>query len=195
MAVLFRFDAEDEVVVAYLASDVRGNITRWQISDEYNFEFHTGHPTGNPIYIRPDGNTDGSNVPKFDTLNHQASDYANINSFANSEKLGGLSNRAKTDILEIISQNWVALQTLARNYWQLGPVDGRDAEEIEFAAWAKREMDSDTGQHTNEISLEQLNAIFPRLYFARMGQSRQSVWTEDKKGINYKDVGPFRSSN
>lgn len=179
MAILFRFDAEDEIVVAYLAAGVRHNIARWQTNDEYNFEFHTGHLTGNPIYIRPDGNTDSANVPKFDTLNHQAGDYAEIKSFANFEKLGRLSTRAKTDILAIISQNWAALQTLARNYWQLGPVDGRDAETIELAAWSKREMDSDTGQHPDEMSQNDFNARYPRLYFARTVSTKKVEWTKD----------------
>jgi hypothetical protein len=167
VAVLFRFEADDEIIVAYLPANTRANVTHWQTSDEYNFEFHSGHLTGNPIYIRPDGNRDGSNVPKFDTLNKNASDYSTIGSFANSGKLDGLSNRAKNDILAIISNNWAALQALANNYWVMGPVDGRDAEEIEMAAWANREMEMDTGQHSNEISMSQLEAIYPRLFFAR----------------------------
>lgn len=159
MAVLFKFKADDPIIQGYLPSNVRNAITIWQSSDEYDFEFHSGHLTGNPIYIRPAGNRDTSNVPKFDTQNKSASDYTAISSFANGEKLTGLSTRAKNEILNIIQNNWAALSALARNYWVTGPVSEKSAEEIEMEAWIERET-SDTGQHLETISRDDLNRIY-----------------------------------
>src|SRR5512138_2841385 len=117
MAVLFRFENDDPIVKGYLSSVRLHAVTTWQTTEEFSFEFHSGHLTGFPIYIRPATNRDSSNVPKMDTLNHDASDYASIASFANSGKLGVLSNAAKTNLLAIVAQNWEALQELATNYW------------------------------------------------------------------------------
>ena len=160
MAVLFRFDGEDPIVKGYLSQGRLNAVTTWQTTTEFSFEFHSGHLTGFPIYVRPATNRDTSNVPKMDTLNHQASDYASIGSFANSEKLGVLSNAAKTNLLAIVAQNWAALQELARNYWQNSPVSpDRSPEDLELEAWAEREG-ADTGQHFEEITRQQLHSIY-----------------------------------
>lgn len=57
----FTFTAGDAIVTRYLTGTEIGQIVTQQVSTEYTFEFHGGHTTGYPIYIRPNGNTDGSN--------------------------------------------------------------------------------------------------------------------------------------
>jgi hypothetical protein len=67
--------------------------------------------------------------------------------------------RAKNEILNIIQNNWAALSTLARNYWVTGPVIEKSAEEIEMEDWIEHET-SDTGQHLETISRNDLNRIY-----------------------------------
>jgi|GEM_PF-4634008 len=150
MATLFKLQAGDPVVKAYVSAGILGAIRIWQTSEEYDFELHSGHLTGYPIYIRPDGNRDTSNISKFDTLNKTATDYPSIESLANGEKLARLSIRAKNEILFIILNDWTALSELARNYWDNTPVSNKTKEEIELEAWAQRET-ADTGQHFEQI--------------------------------------------
>lgn len=160
MAVLFRFESDDPIVKGYLSTVRLNAITTWQTTDEFSLEFHSGHLTGFPIYVRPATNRDSSNVPKMDTLNHQASDYAEIAGFANAGKLAGLSTAAKNNLLAIVAQNWAALQELAANYWQNAPVSpDRSPEDVELEAWAAREG-ADTGQHFEEITRDQLHGIY-----------------------------------
>lgn len=153
MAVQFRFEADDAVVTGYITATLRNAIQTWQHRDDYVFELHDGHLTGYPIYIRPDLYARAkSNIPKFDTLNKTAAMYASISSFANSDKLDQLPLPSRTEILNIVANNWAALCELAQNYWNGAPVTGApSAEEIELAAWAALET-KDTGQHTEEIN-------------------------------------------
>ena len=160
MAVLFRFDNDDPIEKGYLSPVRLRAVATWQTTTEFSFEVHSGHLTGFPIYVRPATNRDSSNVPKMDTLNHQAADYATIGKFANSNKLAVLTTAAKANLLAIVAQNWEALQELARNYWQNSPVTAdKSPEDLEMEAWAERE-DADTGQHFEEISREQLHGIY-----------------------------------
>ena len=162
MPVLFRFDENDSVLQGYLSSVRLTAVTTWQTSHEFSFEFHSGHTTGHPIYVRPATNRDSSNVPKMDTINHSASDYDSTAKFANGEKLSVLSNPAKANLLAIVEQNWDALKELATNYWTNSPVTAdKNPEDLEHEAWVKHET-ADTGQHFEEISREQLNAIYGR---------------------------------
>lgn len=121
MADKFRFDGTDAIVTTYLTIAEIANVAYWQASYDYDFEFHTGHTTGNPIYIRITGNRDTSNVPKFDTLNKNASDYTAIANFANGEKLKRLTQQAQLDVLAVIANNWAILSSLANRYWITGP--------------------------------------------------------------------------
>lgn len=114
----FSYTKNDDVVRTWLSSDDRNQIGTEQALNTYTFEFHGGHTTGFPIYIRADGDTSTSNLPKFDTRNKSASDYNTINKFANSGKLNQyLNQHAKTEILNIVRNEWRRLQTLAANYW------------------------------------------------------------------------------
>lgn len=160
MAVLFSFESDDPIVTGYLSQARLNAVTTWQTEEDFRFEFHTGHLTGFPIYIRPATNRDGSNIPKMDTLNHQASDYSAIKDFANHEKLAVLSSAAKRNLLAIVRDNWEALQELASNYWQNRPVTpNKSKEDLEFEAWARQEGE-DTGRHFEQISRDQLWAMY-----------------------------------
>jgi len=125
MADVFRFSSTDTLIAARLSITEIAAVTVWQSSYDYDFEFHNGHPTGYPIYVRPSGNTDTSNIPKFDTLNKSATNYNAISKFANHTKLtSALRNTAQQDILNVISNNWATLSLLATRWWtnQMAPV-------------------------------------------------------------------------
>jgi hypothetical protein len=64
MKMNFCFQSNDVMVLDYLSGGETTAVKRWQKSLEYTFEFHFGHDTGNPVYIRPNHNTDTSNLPK-----------------------------------------------------------------------------------------------------------------------------------
>jgi hypothetical protein len=114
----FKFQDNDAVVMDYLTAEEVKAVKTWQNSEEYTFEFHDGHDTGNPIYIRPTDNTDSSNLPKMDTKNKSASSYKQITSLANGAKLNAaLKSKAKTEILAIIANEWDSLSVLADRYW------------------------------------------------------------------------------
>ncbi len=101
-----------------------GTITLAQTSQNFVFEFHGGHITGNPIYVRVVGNKDNSNVPKFDTKNKVAASYTTYSSLANAGKLDQAKkdkDLKQTDLAEIgtlINRNWAFLQELARIYYE-----------------------------------------------------------------------------
>jgi len=119
MADVFRFVNTDGWVTRLLTQGERNAVARWQLNGSYDFEFHNGHPTGYPIYIRPNGNRDNANLPKFDTLNHTAADYATIAGFANAQKLrqNPLTNPDRADILAVVGQNWATLVRMAQRWW------------------------------------------------------------------------------
>ncbi len=91
MATLWKLQANDQVVLRYLNTAERGRVTDWQEDNwPWNLEFHTGHDTGDPIYIRVDGNADNQNVPKIDTKTTNASDLAtDLSAVKNYQKLAG----------------------------------------------------------------------------------------------------------
>lgn len=125
MADVFRFDSTDPLITARLNATEIANVTSWQGSYDYNFEFHNGHPTGYPIYVRPVGNRDTSNLPKFDTKNKSANDYRAITSLANGQKLrSALTSTAQQDVLNVIANNWATLALLATRWWtnKMAPV-------------------------------------------------------------------------
>jgi hypothetical protein len=78
---------------------------------------HPGHPQGEPLYIRLDGNTDSENAPKADTLNHTANEFNDIQGFKNREKLkAGLGVSAQAALPQFVRQNWNSLTPIARRY-------------------------------------------------------------------------------
>lgn len=155
MRINYEFKAGDPMIIGHLRAPEIADINTWQVNTEYTLEFHQGHATGYPIYIRPNGCGDTSNIPKIDTRNKFATDYNTIGKIANSEKLGGLSNGAKTEILAIIANEWAVLQKLSQRIWDGERViEGPSVLEL----WAEEEG-SDTGQHTQQIGMAQLRKI------------------------------------
>src|SRR5579862_5898573 len=139
-AILFKFQQDDPVVTNYVPATTRTAITTWHTRDDYDFELHSGHLTGYPIYIRAGlWARATSKIPKFDTLNKSASDYEQISKFANEDKLEKLSQPSQNDILRVIRDNWEALSELAQNFWNGTPASTKTAEEIEMEAWVNAE--------------------------------------------------------
>lgn len=117
----FNFTRNDAVVTALLTADEIAECATWQThNDAYTFEFHPMHTTGYPIYFRPDGNTDGANIPKIDTKNiaDGGAKYNIVTKIANPRKLtDALNQRQIEEILAIIKNSWATLQLMARRYW------------------------------------------------------------------------------
>ncbi|MEL7468884.1 MAG: hypothetical protein AAFN27_10550 [Pseudomonadota bacterium] len=144
--------ADDEMVKMYLDGGERGAVTTWQASAEYVFEFHGGHTTGNPVYIRPTGNSDKANIPKVDTLNKYAHQYTSITDVANDGKLtGALSSGAQDEIVDIIQNEWYHFKLMITRFWNDDPVATTGTLSIEEREWQEAEM-AETGQQDHEIS-------------------------------------------
>ncbi len=119
----WHWNAGEEIVKYYLDRDDIRDVRRWQQIETYTFEFHPSHETGNPIYIRPDGNSDNDHIPKVDTRNivspilhyvnrgKQIPDWLTM--IANYNKLGVLTELARAEITNIFNDNWAVLQKLA----------------------------------------------------------------------------------
>lgn len=157
---LFKFQEDDPVITGYIKGETLADVERWQTRDDYDFELHSGHLTGFPIYIRTVQYAHAtSNIPKFDTLNKSADDYTKISDFANADKLGSLPLPTKTEILALIAGNWEAFSELAQNYWNNTPVSTKTREEIEHEAWVNAET-SETGQHFDQVSLNHFRSMY-----------------------------------
>lgn len=118
MATLFSFVADDPIVTTYLTTTERGQVTRWQTTTGWSFEFHTGHTTGYPVYVRPDGNRDTGNLPKMDTKNKGAYHYTALVDFANGNKLRKqLGTGQATDLLAVIAASFATLALLAQRFY------------------------------------------------------------------------------
>lgn len=80
-------------------------IVRHQTSDQYIFELHSGHPTGNPIYIRlgdmEDHDTSPGNVTKFDTRNFDVIDFANAGRLTNKKHNTLKSSLSETEFEDL----------------------------------------------------------------------------------------------
>ena len=117
---LFKVRPTDPLVLRF---QLQGQIVLQQVSDNFSFEFHGGHETGNPVYVRVEGNKDKSNVPKFDTLNKTAQNYPSYSDLANSGKLDqakkdkNLTNADLNEITQLITQNFAFFQAIAAAYY------------------------------------------------------------------------------
>lgn len=156
MRINYEFKAGDPMIVGHLHQPEILDIRTWQQSSEYTLEFHQGHATGYPIYIRPAGNSDNSNIPKIDTKNKFACDYDTIAKITNGEKLNtSLSTGAKQELLNIIADNWDILKTLSECIWDGDRViPGKSVLEL----WGDDEG-SATGQHHDQISMGDLRKV------------------------------------
>ena len=106
-AYLFKLEVNEPIVAYYLNKSGRAGLARTQICDEFDFEFHSMHPTGCPVYIRMVGNTDTKNMTKFDTKNKTGPQYVN------SGKLD-LSTGDLEELGLLIRDNWEFLSYMAK---------------------------------------------------------------------------------
>jgi hypothetical protein len=124
---VFRFENNDPILRRYLNTAERAQVVAWQqVFMHWSLELHGGHLTGEPIYIRLDGNTDNQNVPKVDTRNHNAAEYNNMAAIANYQKLRkALSETEIAALLTFIRINWASLTLIANRYanGQVAPPD------------------------------------------------------------------------
>jgi hypothetical protein len=123
----FRFERNDPIVVYFLDEEDLDEIEHWQTENGYTFEFHEMHDIGNPIYIRPDGNTANSSMTKIDTKNiaNPALHYRSkakpnqpwIENSANFNVISRLGAPRITEIVSIATHEWKYLQKLADRRW------------------------------------------------------------------------------
>ena len=93
-------------------------IVQEQLSSEYDFEFHGGHPQGNPIYIRLAGDKTGSNIAKFTTQGKTANTFEIVNQgyLLQSDPRKSkptIKNKEFEALKTLIRANWAFFQTLA----------------------------------------------------------------------------------
>lgn len=123
----FHFDRDDPIVQYYLDESDIDAVRVWQRQQTYTFEFHEMHDTGNPIYIRADGNTDQSLITKIDTksIGDPAQHYKDarnlrkpwIENIPNFAKISRLGAPSITEITNIVTHEWPRLQKLAARRW------------------------------------------------------------------------------
>lgn len=125
MPVNFNWVASDATLANELSSQDRLSIKVQQkrVAD-WTFEFHEGHITGNPVYIRPAGCKVKSNLTKMDTKNIPLSTYLvkekfSFNKLANPEHVISLQKAIKDDMDDVITANYGLLQTAAKNYYEV----------------------------------------------------------------------------
>ncbi|MCW8307700.1 hypothetical protein AruPA_11670 [Acidiphilium sp. PA] len=85
---LFRCEPTDPFLTNNY-SHLTSQIAKHQTSDDYIFELHSGHETGNPIYIRMSNGEEHDKskklVTKFDTLNFTTVEFVNENRLKNKD--------------------------------------------------------------------------------------------------------------
>ena len=123
----FRFEKTDPIVVYFLDEEDLEAIKHWQTQTGYTFEFHEMHDIGNPIYIRPDGNTSTSSMTKIDTrkIPDPALHYQNkknlkqpwIESIANFSVISKLGAPRLNEIVTIMTKEWKYIQKLCDRRW------------------------------------------------------------------------------
>jgi hypothetical protein len=125
-ATVFEFADANPTVRMYMNTAERALVTAWHpVNAGWQIELHPGHPTGEPFYIRIDGNKDKSNVPKADTLNFTAGQYANIATIKNWQKLSSLGSAKKLVLTTFIVANFTHLTLIAHRWWndEVAPAD------------------------------------------------------------------------
>lgn len=124
-ASLFKLEVNDTMVAYYLAKKVQVGLKRSQTCTGFDFEFHPGHPTGYPIYVRMVGNEDSKSMTKFDTKNKSAPQLPvkkdmSDGDFVNFDKVT-LSSTEKTNLQILIRDNWEFLQYMAKQIYEGEP--------------------------------------------------------------------------
>ncbi len=116
----FTWNNNNQVVMNHL-NRIERQAMNEQKSSEYEFEFHDGHDTGYPIYIRPthtEAQKWNSNIPKIDTKNNDSSKFNDIKDITNWVKLDKyIKTNGKKEILTIIQKDWKKLELFAKRFW------------------------------------------------------------------------------
>jgi hypothetical protein len=143
----FKFTKTDKTVRAYLSATEIGQVRKWQdYEDDWSFEFHNGHTTGRPLYVRAKSDYSSENLPKIDTIEHTASDYTNINCITNYMKLVNyLDSKAKKDVMAVVQQSWDSLVILVNNHYESKTVTAAPAPVAVVAAASQTKSCSTTG--------------------------------------------------
>lgn len=117
MPTLFKMVSTDPVVQRYLTLAERGRINPAQLGDAWNFEFHGGHETGTPFYIRPRDCTVKSNLSKFDTHTRELVrlEYAAGN-LRNKEHVAAMGKADRDHLYAVLAGNWALLADLSRRF-------------------------------------------------------------------------------
>jgi hypothetical protein len=117
MADLFKLNANDTLVKKYLTQAERGQIQFAHTSDAWSFEFHGGHETGTPFYIRPKDCNVNSNLTKFDThtLTGTQLQY-DAGKIKNGGHVDKMKKADKELLFTVVSNNWGRLCTLAKRF-------------------------------------------------------------------------------
>ena len=123
----FRFQRHDPVVEYFLDEADLNAIRHWQTHGGYTFEFHEMHDIGNPIYIRPDGNTAKSSMTKIDTkkiadpalhyLDNKNKAKPWIQNIANFGVISKIGQPQIDEIASIMTHEWKYIQKLADRRW------------------------------------------------------------------------------
>lgn len=135
MPTLFKMVATDAVLQTYLTLAERNSIRPSQRGDAWNFEFHGGHETGTPFYIRPDGCGVNRNLSKFDTHTRDGTRLAYAaDNMRNQEHVEAMSKANRDHLYEVVSGNWILLAAVSKRF----PAGDRNGD-IERAALAEEE--------------------------------------------------------
>lgn len=118
------FTAPDRTVKKYLPAEDVKKVTTWQTDADYTFEFHDGHTTGYPIYVRMDGSTVSKNLTKFDTKGIASPSLTNrvLLTKITNDNPKKLSTTALTALEDLITDEWAHFKTIAERYWTAVPV-------------------------------------------------------------------------
>ena len=117
----FKLVVNETMVAYYLAKKGQVALTRPQTCQAFDFEFHPGHTTGYPIYVRMEGNDDTKSMTKFDTKNKSAPQLPvkkdmSDGDFVNFDKVT-LSSTEKTNLQILIRDNWEFLKYMAKRIY------------------------------------------------------------------------------
>jgi len=117
MATRFKMVATDLLIQTYLTVAERGQINPQQMGDAWDFEFHGGHETGTPFYIRPKDNKATHNLTKFDTHTRDGKPLTyNLQKMANGDHVDAMKSTARDHLYAVVSGNWELLCTVSLRF-------------------------------------------------------------------------------
>jgi hypothetical protein len=109
----FNFARNDKRIVKYLTATEINGVTTWQnISLDYEFEFHTMHTIGNPVYMREKSLGLGSSLPKIDTKDKSTLTIKVVNP----ERIK--NPKCLEDFTKVVKANLPLFQKLAKIYYE-----------------------------------------------------------------------------